>query len=475
MRVFRKLIGVWLTAILVMGHLTPQAVFSLTVAEEEKMARSFLNVIYKYYEVIEDPVVVNYVNKVGKRIVAGLEEPLFHYRFFVINAHTYNAFAIPAGYIFINSGLLMAMDNEEELAGILGHEIAHVNARHISQRIEMSKKIGWAGMAGMAAGVLMGLAGGDAGAASAMTQGSQAAAKTAELSYTRENEMQADQLGLNYLSDVGYGGDGLLKILKTMRAKQWYDSKQVPTYLMTHPAIDERIAYIDGQLASAPKAPKPLPRKSSDEFERVLTHLITQYGDENLVLRETESAVKNNPADMLARHRYGLILARVGRRQEAIDQLRMVLEKKAFDPYILRDIGRAYFLDGNNEQALKMLKTAHNMIPEDAECSLFLGEAQLELGSYDKASAVFLDIVKKNPTYTQVYYFLGQSLGKQGELADAHYYLAVFHARKRDYQTAVIQLRRALKHAKDPEKKAKIEKSLKKLESGLSKAKKKSE
>jgi predicted Zn-dependent protease len=339
----------------------------------------------------------------------------------------------------------------------------------------MSKKIGWAGMAGMAAGVLMGLAGADAGAAQAVTQGSQAAAKTAELSYTRENEMQADQLGLIYLHDVGYGGDGLLKILKTMRAKQWYDSKQVPTYLMTHPAIDERIAYIDGQLASAPKAPKPQPQKSSVEFERVLTHLTTQYGDENLVLRETEAAVKNNPADLLARHRYGLILARVGRRQEAIDQLRMVLEKRAFDPYILRDIGRVYFLDGKYDQALKMLKTARNMIPEDAECGLFLGEAQLELGAYDKASALFLDIVKKNPTYTQVYYFLGQSLGKQGELADAHYYLAVFHARKRDYQTAVIQLRSALKHAKDPEKKAKIEKSLKKLESGLSKTKKKTE
>ena len=475
MRVFRKLIGVWLTTILVMGHLTPQAVFGLTVSEEEKMARSFLNVIYKYFEIIEDPAVVNYVNKVGKRIVAGLEEPLFNYRFFVINTHTYNAFAIPAGYIFINSGLLMAMDNEEQLAGILGHEIAHVNARHISQKIEMSKKIGWAGMAGMAAGVLMGLAGAGGDASQAMTRGSQAAAKTAELSYSRENEMQADQLGLIYLADAGYGGEGLLKILKTMRAKQWYDSKQVPTYLMTHPAIDERIAYIDGQLAAVPKTPKPQSQKSSKEFERVLTLLMTQYGDENLVLRETEAAVKDNPADLLARHRYGLVLARVGRRQEAIDQLRMVLEKRAFDPYILRDIGRVYFLDGKYQQALKMLKTARNMIPDDAECGLFLGELQLELGAFDDASAVFLDIVKKNPTYTQAYYFLGQSLGKQGDLADAHYYLAVFHARKRDYQTAIVQLRRALKHAKDPEKKAKIEKALKELEGSLSKAKKKSE
>ncbi|MGD9182412.1 MAG: M48 family metalloprotease [Desulfobacterales bacterium] len=474
MRVFRKLIGTWLTAILVIGHLTPQAVFGLTVKEEEEMARSFLGIIYKHYEIIEDPAIVNYVNKVGNRIVAHLKEPLFHYRFFVINTHTYNAFAIPAGYIFINSGLLMAMDNEEQLAGILGHEIAHVNARHISQKIERSKKIGWAGMAGMAAGVLMGLAGAGGGASQAVLKGSQAATQTAELSYSRENEMQADQLGLIYLNDAGYGGEGLLKILKAMRARQWYDATQVPTYLMTHPAIDERIAYIDGQLASAPKTSKPQAQESSDEFQRVLTHLMTQYGDENLVLRETEAAVKDNPADLLARHRYGLILARVGRREEAIDQLRMVLEKRAFDPYILRDIGRVYFLDGKYQQALKMLKTARNKIPNDAECGLFLGELQLELGAFDDASAVFLDIVKKNPTYTQVYYFLGQSLGKQGELADAHYYLAVFHSRKRDYQTAVIQLRRALKYAKDAEKRAKIEKALKQLEDSLSKAKKKS-
>ena len=305
--------------------------------------------------------------------------------------------------------------------------------------------------------------------------GSAAAAQTAELSFTRENEIQADQLGLIYLENAGYSGEGLLKILKTMRAKQWYDSNQVPTYLMTHPAIDARIAYIDGQLDAAPKTPKSKSPKSSVEFQRVLTHLMTQYGDENLVLRETEAAVKNNPADLVARHRYGLILARIGRREEAIDQLRKVLEKRVFDPYVLRDIGHVYLLDGKYQQALKMLKTARNMKPDDAECGLFLGQTQLELGAFDDATAVFLEVVKKNPGYTQVYYFLGQSLGKQGDLADAHYYLAVYHARKRDFQTAVVQLRSALKHAKDPEKKAKIEKALKQIEDGLAKAKKKSE
>ena len=139
MKLIRNIIGIGLTAILVSGLLSPQVASALTVREEEKMARSFLPVIFKYYNIIEDPVIVNYVNKIGNRIVANLDEPLFNYRFYVIDTDPYNAFAIPAGYIFINSGLLMAMENEEELAGILGHEIAHVNARHISQKIEMSK------------------------------------------------------------------------------------------------------------------------------------------------------------------------------------------------------------------------------------------------------------------------------------------------------------------------------------------------
>jgi predicted Zn-dependent protease len=464
----RKFAYLWTTALFLLSQLSPQLASGLTVNDEEKMARDFLKIIYSHYEIIEDPVIADYVSKIGNRIVARLDKPLFKYHFYVIKTDPYNAFAIPAGYIFINSGLLMAMEDEEELAGILAHEIAHVNARHISQKIEMSKKIGWARMAGMAVGVLMGVAGAGGDAAQAVTAGSAAAAQTAELSYSRENEMQADQLGLNYLADAGYGGEGLLKILKIMRSKQWFDSKQVPTYLMTHPAVDDRIAYIDTQLAGMPSAGKPNSEKSSAEFERVITHLMTQYGDENLVLRQTEAAVKNDPSDTLARYRYGLILARIGRREEAIDQLRMVLEKRAFDPYVLRDMGRIYFLGGQYPQALKMLKTAHNMIPDDADCSLFLGQTQMELESYDEASLVLLSLVEKNPDYTQAYYFLGQSLGKQGNLADAHYYLAVYHSRKKDYQAAVVQLQNALKYAKDAERRAQIENKLKELKGILS-------
>jgi len=464
----RKRIYIWIAALFLLSQLYSQGALGITVSEEEKLSREILRHIYQQYQIIDDPAVVNYVNKVGNRIVEGLEDPLFNYRFYVINVDAYNAFAIPAGYIFINSGLLAAMDSEEELAGILAHEIAHVNARHISQKIERSKKIGWATMAGMAAGILIGAAGGGE-AAQAVTTGSQAAGAAAELSYSRDNEMQADQLGLVYLTDAGYSSEGLLKILKKMRSKQWFDTEQVPTYMRTHPAIDDRIVYLDAQNSATQKPAETAPRGSSEEFLRVHTYLITRYGDENLVLRHLQTEVNKYPQDPMAHYRYGLILARVGRKDEAIAHLRTAMEKRAFDPYILRDVGRVYYLDGQYQQSLKMLKTAHHLIPDDAECGLYFGQTYMDMGLFDEASPVLLDVVKKHPGYTKAYLILGQSLGNQGNLGDAHYYLGIYHTRRGDYKTAVVQYRNALKYVKDPDRRAKIEERLKEFEKATSK------
>jgi predicted Zn-dependent protease len=139
---------------------------------------------------------------------------------------------------------------------------------------------------------------------------------------------------------------------------------------------------------------------------------------------------------------------------------------------MLRDVGRVYYLDGQFEQSLKTLKTARNMIPDDADCNLYLGQTYMEMAQYDEASSILRGVVEKHPGYTRAYYILGQSLGKQGNLADAHYYLGIYHTRKRDLKTAIVQYRRALKYTKDSERQATIEKRLKKLEKMLAEQRK---
>ena len=456
MKPFKKIVVSGLMVLITLGSLISPAVFSITVKEEEEMSSQMMAMIYKHLDIIDDPVIVPYVNKIGQRLLATLPPQPFTYHFHVINQDVYNAFATPAGHIFVYTGLLNAMREEEELAGIMGHEIAHVYCRHISQKIERSKKISMATLAGVAAGVLMGL-GGAGEAAGAVTMGSVAAGQTAELAYSRENEMQADQLGVEFLTQANYSASGLLEILKKIRGKTWFGSNQIPTYLMTHPAVEERISFLSSWLENYDQNHKPIPLVNPEEFDRVHTRSEIRYGDEQVVLGMLESEVKRLPEDPMAHYRYGLILARAGNFKEAISQMRTALTKRAFDPYILKDLGWVYYRDGRYEQALKILESACAMIPENPECQFYLGRTQMEMGDLAGASDSLLQVTRDYPQYTEAYYFLGQSLGKQNQLGDAYYYLGVFYLKSRDYKNAMIQLKQALKYAPDDEKRKKIQ------------------
>ncbi|NNL76602.1 MAG: M48 family metalloprotease [Desulfobacterales bacterium] len=463
-----KIIATSVAAIFTVSILALPPVYSITIKEEEEMSRQMMALIYKHFKFVDDPEVVAYVNKIGYRILAALPKQPFKYHFHVVNQEVYNAFATPAGHIFIYSGLLNAMEEEEELAGIIGHEIAHVYCRHISQKIERSKKIGLATLAGVAAGVLLG-AGGAGEVGSAVTMGSAAAGQSAELSFSRDDEMQSDQLGLDFITKAGYNAEGLLKILKKIRGKTWFGSDQIPSYLMTHPAVEDRISYIGSWIENRNRKFKPIPLVNPDEFNRIHTRVETRYGNEATVLSKLEAEVARNPQDPMAHYRYGLILARVGKRPEAIQQMRSALTKRAFDAYILKDLGWIYFLDGQFSQALNILENACGMIPEDPECLFFLGRTQMELGDLPAASDNFIKLTRQHPHFAPGFFYLGQSLGQQQKLGDAHYYLGIFHYKKRDYKNAVIQLKQALKHKQAPERRQKIEKWLSEISAAQSK------
>jgi len=460
MKHLSKIIAVAAIGLIVAGLFRPLRALSITVAEEEQMSRKMMRIIHQQFDLIDDPEIVGYVNAVGQRLLATLPPQPFEYHFYVIRQEVYNAFATPAGHIFVYSGLIEAMDEEEELAGILGHEIGHVYCRHIAQKIERSKKIGIATLAGMAAGILVGVGTGSPEAAVAITQGSTAAGQSAQLAFSRNDEIQADQFGLKIITQAGYSASGLLKILKKIRSKTWFDTNEVPTYLMTHPAVEDRIAYIQSWLASYNSRHKPIPLVNEENFRRVHIQLETRYGNEEAVFSKIQAEVTRNPDDPMAHYRYGLILAREGRRQEAIEQLRITLIQKAFDPYVLKDLGRIYFLDGQYRNALKTLENVRTMIPGDPECLFYLGRTRLELGDFQEASELLSQVTRRFPGFAPAFYFLGQSLAKLGSLGEAHYYLGLFYVKKGDMKTARVQLQQALKYDLEADKRQDAEKML---------------
>ena len=441
----------------------PRGTVGITIKEEEELSREFQKLVLNHYQLIEDPIVVNYVNKVGQKILAVMPAQPFAYRFNVVKEDVYNAFATPAGHIYINSGLFAAMETEDELAGIIAHEISHVASRHISQKIERSKKVNIATLAGVAAGIFLG-AGGAAAAANAITIGSMAAGQSIMLAYSREDEIQADQRGLDYLDKAGYSGEGLISILKKIRSKQWFGSEQVPTYLMTHPASEDRIAYIDTWLD---RRSNPVAQTVSYEFRRVHTYLVANYQDVELTLNLFKDAVANQPGDPLAHYGLGLINARTGNRRDAVIHLKAALEKRAFDPYILTDLGKIYIQEGSYPQALSILESSLSIDPGDPERLFFMGRALVGMERFDKAAETLLVLVAKNPDYAQAYYALGEAFGRQGKQADSHYYLGIYYQKTGNLRNAHFHLNRALNDMTDPEKRKHIENMLKKLRTEL--------
>ncbi len=460
MKISRKIIAVVAAVIVVTGVLAPAKGWSITVQQEEELSREYLKIIFTHFELIDNPIIVNYVNSIGNKIVATLPPQPFKYHFYVIKKNEYNAFASPAGHIFLFSGLFAALENEDELAGIIAHEISHVVCRHISQQIERSKKIGMATLAGVAAGILLG-AGGAGEAANAVAVGSVAAGQSIALKYSREDETQADQLGLDSMTRAGYNGKGLISVLNKLRSKQWFGENEIPSYIMTHPTSKERMAFIDTWLEQ--NSP---PESSVDPyiFDQAHTWLVAVTGDEDAAVKKFETAVREHPSNPLAHYGYALILARKGSRKDAVDHIKQALAYRPFDPYILTDLGKLYFLEGEYTEALSVLKGTVSIAKDNPECLFYLGRTQMELGRPTEAATVFEDLVRLKPDYEQTFYYLGQTYGKIGKLGDAHYNLGIYYDKKRDYKNARFHLNRALEHTSDPSKRTAIEEMLEKIQ-----------
>ncbi|MFH2063769.1 MAG: M48 family metalloprotease [Pseudomonadota bacterium] len=452
MKMAQKMVAIWVCILMIPGFGLPDNAFGITTAEEEDLTREFLYYTFENYKIIQDPTIVDYVNRVGWKILAQMPHQPFLYHFYVIQEDAYNAFAGPAGHIFINSGLLEAMESEDELAGILAHEISHVNCRHISHMIERSKITGMATLAGIAAGILLGI-GGASEAASAVTLGSVAAGQSDSLAYSRENEMQADQVGLKYIEKAGYDVAGLLAILEKIRNKTWYGSDQIPTYLVTHPATEDRIAYIGAWLQSRKQPGQPAEKLPDHDFRVMHSRILALYTEKSIALSKLRNRIKQNPKDPFTQYAYGLVLSKSGDRKNAIVHLKNALDQRPFDQVFIRDLGQACFLDGQYSQALKFLESARSIPHFDPEGELYLARTLKELGRSEEAIQEYQQILAQRPQYSKPNYYLGEIYGEMGKMGDAHFHLGLYYNQERNYKNAIFHLNKALDNLSDPDKK----------------------
>ncbi|MEN3039508.1 MAG: M48 family metallopeptidase, partial [Candidatus Kryptonium sp.] len=235
----RKILTLSLILFLIFNN---HSLFALiTLQEEEKIGREVLQEVSRSLEILRDIEANAYVNQLGDLLIKkGVSFSPFQFRFYLIKDKTFNAFSVPGGYIFLNTGLFDYLESEDELAAIMAHEISHNLARHVAKRIETAKRMQIALTGATLAAILLG--GGQAGQIVGIT--GSAIAHTKLLSYSREDEEEADRLGFEIFTKVGFNPKAMSKIFEKLSRESSFAVELNYRYLLTHPLPQERLTYL---------------------------------------------------------------------------------------------------------------------------------------------------------------------------------------------------------------------------------------
>lgn len=413
-----------------------------TLADEKKLGKEIYDQLEKGQALLQNERIVDYINLLGNRILANSEKQPFDYRFSVIRSSAINAFATPGGYVYVNRGLINLVESESELASVIAHEIAHVNARHIADSIEKSKKINIATLAGLLAGIVLGGGGNLTAGLIGMTT---AAGATMSLKYSRENEEEADRLGLTYLVRTGYNPKSMLDFMKIMRRYEFYSSN-IPSYFLTHPGTDERIRYLDAALQTT------YTDRGNESiignFKRIQTILlIISSRNYEGNLKHFEGNLKKYPNDVDDLYGLAITEAKMGRTSSALIYFHRALAFAPRDPDILGDLGITYFIAGRTDEALKYLIEADKYNSSDQEVPLYLAKTYEAKGDLANAIAALKKLEAKKIEDDEFYYNMAMIYGKANKQLESHYNFGLFFKKKKKIESAIFHFKAALQSA----------------------------
>lgn len=231
----------WLLASLALALALP-ACGPISIPEEQQLGRQMSRELRTQLVFVRDQVVIDYIEDFGREILISAGRQPFQYTFYVVDDEELNAFAAPAGHIYVHTGTILAARNASELAGVIAHEIGHVAHRHVAHNYNRQRNTGILYKTGVLAAWLFG---GGLGASAAQLGGGLAA--TAYLNtFGREAEMEADAFAVAAMPGADWDPNGLVTFFKTLQAE---GGPHIPAFLASHPATEERITTTSERIA----------------------------------------------------------------------------------------------------------------------------------------------------------------------------------------------------------------------------------
>lgn len=299
---------------------------ALSAQQERSIGRQVMRQIKASGGYLDDPEVNAYLDSLGHRLIAGDPEVFGDFQFFAVSSPEINAFALPGGYVGVNTGLILLTENESELASVLAHETSHVTQHHIARQIEAQSASQLAMLAGLAAAILAG-ASGNGQAAQAAVMGSQAGAIQSQINYTRDFEREADRIGFQRLERAGFDPRAMAAFFQRLQQATRLQDSKTPGYLRTHPLTFERVAEAQDRAFASPYKQVP----DSIEYPLVRALLRSYEGTPEEAMAILRKQLDSPRPELRNAAHYGLAAVdlRAGKFAEAMTEVQ-ILDKAGF-------------------------------------------------------------------------------------------------------------------------------------------------
>jgi predicted Zn-dependent protease len=412
---------------------------------ERKLGEQIMRDLRQDPDYLNDATTLEYLNRFGNTLVSAQPEvrgdASFDFSFFAVRDPSLNAFALPGGFIGVHSGLLLAAQNESELASVLAHEIGHVAQRHIARMLGAQRQDMLVPLAALLLGALAARSSPDVAMASVM--GGQGFALQRQLNFSRDAEREADRVGLQILNAGGYDTSGMVAFFGRLQSATRSYGENIPAYLQSHPLTTERIADIQARI----REQRYHQHADSIDFYlirarvRVLQDDNAQGWRDASKVFETQLAAKSRVQTAAAKYGLAMIAMRQGdipRAQSLLEDARTTALK---DAEAFASLGIELKLAANQpDQALKLANAARDSFPLSRGIAVQYADALIAGGKTDEAVRYLRDQAQLYRQDAQVQQRLAKAYASQNKQALQHLALAESYALNGSLQAALDQL-----------------------------------
>lgn len=413
---------------------------TLSPAQEYELGSSVIKELQAASAISQDPILTEYLQSIGYRLLATHQTTLSPYQFFAVRDKTINAFALPGGFIGVNTGLILATESESELAGVMAHEIGHVQQKHIARMYEHMGRMRLSTIAGMIAALIIATQNPQAG------QGAIAAtmahAQQSMINFTREHEKEADYVGIQTLAKAGFDPMGMPTFFHRMYQDNRYYTNHIPEYLMTHPLTENRMIAAQTRAKSYPY------RQVQDSLQY---HLIqarvrtASFGSAYEACQYYEKALhrQNYRSRIGTLYGYTLALLQANKATQAKSHLHELLADHPNQPLFRLAYAEALMQLGDQAGALAKIEAALRDHPHNYSLLFTYGDWLIRTKRAQEAIHLLKSYIHPKTKYPELWNMLSAAYAQNHEVVQSHLAQAQFLKLKGDLTGAETQLRLA--------------------------------